>query len=230
MRKLTFVAALGLLMAALFTVIGLAQDGPLTALTNLRGRTDASGYLLVDVATGGSNGNKTANAAVPGATNVGALGCIANAAIPSLTEAYLQGCSVDLHGAQRVILQNADGTSSLLSDSAASTYFLTSAASTNATSVKASPGQVYSIAAVNTTATLYYLRMYNLATAPTCSSATGFVNTFPIPASTTGAGLVVPINVGAGFTTGVAFCLTGGGSSTDNTNAATGVYLTAYYR
>jgi hypothetical protein len=32
------------------------------------------------------------------------------------------------------------------------------------------------------------------------------------------------------FTTGIGFCLTGGGSSTDNTNAATGVYVTILYK
>jgi hypothetical protein len=36
--------------------------------------------------------------------------------------------------------------------------------------------------------------------------------------------------VPVGYTTGIAFCFTGGGSSTDNTNAATGVYLTLYYK
>jgi len=110
------------------------------------------------------------------------------------------------------------------------TSYLTSAASTNATSVKASPGNVYGYSLVNTTATVYYLRMYNLAAAPTCSSATGFVETLPIPASTTGAGLQRVQPNGQTFSTGIAFCLTGGGASTDNTNAATGVYLTILYK
>lgn len=101
-----------------------------------------------------------------------------------------------------------------------------SAASTNATSVKASAGTLCGGIVINTTATLYYLRLYNLATAPTCSSATGFVATIPIPASTTGSGTLLQFGpFGAAFSTGIAYCLTGGGSSTDNTNAATGVYL-----
>lgn len=108
--------------------------------------------------------------------------------------------------------------------------YITSAASTNATNCKASAGNLYSIQAVNTTATLYYLRLYNLAASPTCSSATGFVRTIPIPASATGAGVVIPQDVGEAFGTGLGFCLTGGGSSTDNTNAATGVYLTLLYK
>lgn len=111
-----------------------------------------------------------------------------------------------------------------------STSFLTSAASTNSTSVKGSAGQLYHIRAINTTATLYYLRLYNSSSAPTCSSATGFIETIPIPASATGAGVVIDSAIGFAYGTGIGFCLTGGGSSTDNTNAATGVYLTIGYK
>lgn len=106
----------------------------------------------------------------------------------------------------------------------ADTHNVASAATTNSTSVKASAGTAYSITLINTTAVLYYLRLYNLATAPTCSSATGYVTTLPIPASATGAGVSVPLPVGMAFTTGIAYCITGGPTSTDNTNAAVGVY------
>lgn len=111
-----------------------------------------------------------------------------------------------------------------------SVCYITSAASTNATNCKASAGQLYGFDLVNTTGTIYYLRLYNLSSAPTCSSATGFVRTIPIPASTTGAGIARSIPVGEAYGTGLGFCLTGGGSSTDNTNAATGVYVTLNYK
>lgn len=103
-----------------------------------------------------------------------------------------------------------------------------SAASTNATNVKASAGTLCGGLAINTTATVYYLRLYDLASAPTASSATGFITTIPIPASTTGNGTLLNIGgtFGAAFTNGIGFVLTGGGSSTDNSNAATGVYIT----
>jgi len=148
--------------------------------------------------------------------------------------------------ARRIYIQHTDGTNSTPAMDAAArpgfqtptanttggadTHYLTSAASTNATSVKASAGQVYLISIVNTTATLYYLRLYNLSSSPTCSSATGFVESIPIPASTSGAGIVRPSPVGKAFGAGIAYCLTGGGSSTNNTNAATGVYLTIEYK
>jgi hypothetical protein len=110
------------------------------------------------------------------------------------------------------------------------TSYLAVAASTNATSVKGSAGNVYGYSAINTTGTIYYLRMYNLSTSPTCSSSTGFVESIPIPANTTGAGLERWPHVPQGFTTGIAYCVTGGSGNTDNTNAATGVFLTILYK
>lgn len=114
---------------------------------------------------------------------------------------------------------------------ALSTCYLTSAATTNATSCKGSAGNVYAIHVTNTTTTNYFLRTYNLATAPTCSSATGFVETIPALGATANGGVNGRIN-GApqGYSTGIGFCLTGGGTSTDNTNAAVGVYITIEYK
>lgn len=120
--------------------------------------------------------------------------------------------------------------SSTAAGGGASTQYLSSAATTNATSVKASAGTLYDVSVVNTTATLYYLRLYNLATAPTCSSATGFVETIPVPASTSGAGIAKSFPIGRDYSAGIAYCLTGGGSSTDNTAAATGVYVSLGYK
>lgn len=113
----------------------------------------------------------------------------------------------------------------------ASTCVVQSAASTNATNCKNAAGLLYGVEVVNTTSTLYYLRLYNLSTSPTCSSATGFIRTVPIPhASGAGAGIANFYTVGETYGTGIGFCLTGGGSSTDNTNAATGVYVTLHYK
>lgn len=113
----------------------------------------------------------------------------------------------------------------------ASTCVVQSAASTNATNCKASAGLLYGIEVINTTSTIYYLRLYNLSTSPTCSSSTGFVRTIPIPhGSGAGAGLANFYTVGETYGTGLGFCVTGGGSSTDNTNAATGVYITLHYK
>ena len=112
----------------------------------------------------------------------------------------------------------------------ASRCTLVSAASTNATNCKNAAGNVYGFRFINTTATVYYLRMYNLSSSPTCSSSTGFIESIPIPASTTGAGFAFLEPMGEGYSTGIGFCFTGGSSSTDNTNAATGVFGTILYR
>lgn len=102
-----------------------------------------------------------------------------------------------------------------------------SAASTNATNCKNAAGNFISYELYNTSTTIYYLRLYNLSTAPTCSSATGFIRTIPIPpASAAGGmgGIVSNNTIGVQYGTGIAYCLTGGSASTDNTNAATGVF------
>lgn len=111
-----------------------------------------------------------------------------------------------------------------------STSYITSAASTNATLIAGVPGNICGYSLVNTTATIYYLRMYNLASIPTCSSATGFVESIPIPASTSGAGIQRTEIGGQAFSTGMSYCLTGAGASTDNSNAATGVYISIRYK
>ena len=162
------------------------------------------------------------------------LACLLLMAVPAGAEIKNKYNNAEMPVSARCV--TADGTAyescgaGATTSGGASVCYITSAASTNATSCKASAGQVYSYRVINTTATLYYLRMYNLASAPTCSSATGFVQTIPIPASTTGAGVASSIAVGEAYSTGIGFCLTGGGSSTDNTNAATGVYITINYK
>jgi len=110
-----------------------------------------------------------------------------------------------------------------------STCYTASAASTNSTNCKGSAGNVYGIHVSNTTTTTYYLRMYNTSSAPTCSSSTGYVET--IPAFDTAKGSVNGrMGLAQAYSTGISFCLTGGGSSTDNTNAATGVTVTILYK
>lgn len=114
-----------------------------------------------------------------------------------------------------------------------STCYLSSAATTNSTNCKASAGQIYGYDLINTTQTLYYLRLYNLSSAPTCSSATGFIRSIPIPpagAAGQAGGIARSSAVGQAYGTGIGFCLTGGGSSTDNTSAGTGVHVAIDYK
>lgn len=91
---------------------------------------------------------------------------------------------------------------------------LVSAGSTNATSVKAAAGQVGFIYAVNLNAAVRYLKLYNKASAPTVGTDTP-IATLAIPASTTGAGFMLPIPDGVNFSTGIAYATTTGVADSD---------------
>lgn len=107
-----------------------------------------------------------------------------------------------------------------------------SAASTNSTSVKGSVGTLCSLNVINTTPTVYYLKFYDKATAPTCNSDT-VVQSLPVPAnsSSLGGGVAAQLGpFGLAFTTGIGFCLTGAIADNDNTSAAAGVAISYGYK
>jgi len=107
--------------------------------------------------------------------------------------------------------------------------FYVSTASNNSTNIKASAGQVYSITVVNVTASLKYIRLYNLSSAPTCTSSTGIVFYSPIPGSTTNpTPLEFSVAVGRAFSAGIGFCITGAAGVTDNTSTAAGDVILNY--
>lgn len=88
-----------------------------------------------------------------------------------------------------------------------------SAASVNATLVKASPGSVNTISGVNAAAAVTYLKLYNKATAPTVGTDTPFA-TLALSASS-----AFNLNLsGLQFSTGIGFGLTTGAA--DNSTAA----------
>jgi len=91
--------------------------------------------------------------------------------------------------------------------------------SNNATTVKASAGQVYAIQVFNVTATVAYLKLYNKASNPTPASDTA-VKVIPIPANTSVGGVSVKWEKGLEFTTGIAYAVVTGISGTDNTSVA----------
>jgi hypothetical protein len=93
---------------------------------------------------------------------------------------------------------------------------LVSAASTNATVVKASAGHVYSIQASNKSATLAYLKLYNKATSPTVGTDVP-VKRLIIPANTTGAGFILDQPMGLAFSAGIAFAITALPTTADTT-------------
>ena len=100
-----------------------------------------------------------------------------------------------------------------------------STTTTNSTNVYGNPTLLSALVVINTTTTLYYLKLYNKATAPTCGTDTP-VWTVPVPygASNSGGGVVLPPG-GLYFPSGLGFCLTGGIADNDTTAAAAGVAI-----
>ena len=96
---------------------------------------------------------------------------------------------------------------------------------TNSTLVRAGSTILDSLAPINTTTTLYYLKLYNKVTAPTCGTDTPLW-TVPVPygASNSGGGVALPTG-GLLFPLGLGFCLTGGIADADTTAAAAGVAI-----
>lgn len=103
-----------------------------------------------------------------------------------------------------------------------------SAASNNATIVKASPGTLFQVIAINTTATIYYLKFYNVITTPAPATDT-VVLTIPVLVSTVGP-TIISIPSGLAFNVGIGFALVGAIGDTDNSNAATGVAINVLYK
>lgn len=94
-----------------------------------------------------------------------------------------------------------------------------SAASTNATSVKASAGTLQSVIAMNNHATdIAYLKIYNLAAAPTVGTSTP-VQVYALAPNGGGVALNYS-DGGVAFGTGIAFAITAGMADTDTTAVA----------
>lgn len=99
---------------------------------------------------------------------------------------------------------------------------LNSTASTNAISVKASAGTLYSISASNTSASIRYLKLYNKSSAPSVGTDVP-VLTIVLPAS--GVGSTVPVvfgTLGMRFNAGIALALTAGAADSDTTGVGAG--------
>jgi len=89
-----------------------------------------------------------------------------------------------------------------------------SAASTNATNVKASAGQLYAVQVFNTNASARYLKLYDDSGTPTIGTDTP-VKTLTVPGNSNGAGMVLNWDKGLVFASGIAFGTTTGIADND---------------
>lgn len=114
-----------------------------------------------------------------------------------------------------------------------SVYSAVMAASTNATSVKTSAGQLYGYHVYNEDDSPVCLRFYDLATAPTVGTSTIKMR-FGIPlgaADNDGCATSEFWSMGIPFSTGIAFAVTAAIEDSDTTAiAADDVLLTLYYK
>lgn len=105
---------------------------------------------------------------------------------------------------------------------------LSSAATTNATSLKASAGRLFKIRGLNNAASIRYLKLYNKASAPTVGTDVPVI-TIPLRAS---ADFDIDLGVyGHFFSTGIAYAITGAVADADTTAivAADILGLNAWY-
>lgn len=107
-------------------------------------------------------------------------------------------------------------------------------ASNNSSNIKPSPGNLCSIAVFNdgtgSATAVNYLKIYDSASAPTCSSATNIKHVIPIPVSATVGGLIWSIAINESYSNGIGFCVVSTGADTGNGNAQTGIYVEASYK
>jgi hypothetical protein len=121
---------------------------------------------------------------------------------------------------------------SAITSGGATPYHFISTASTNSTLVSTGAHTLYAFSATGLNTTVGYVRVYDTASAPTCSSATGASYTFGVIGSATvlgGQNFPIPAQ-GILITNGLAFCVTGGSADTDNTPAPAGVIINAAYK
>ncbi|MGI8839750.1 MAG: hypothetical protein ACR2F8_03030 [Caulobacteraceae bacterium] len=105
---------------------------------------------------------------------------------------------------------------------ALSMHKLIAAATTNATSVKSSAGRIYGGTVANVAASTRYLKLYNKASAPTVGTDTP-VLTLPVPAGQTlSLSTMLAGPLGAYFSTGIAYAITGAAADADTTAVSAG--------
>lgn len=102
-----------------------------------------------------------------------------------------------------------------------------STASTNSTLVIAGNKALCSLSVSGVNTTIGFLKIYDTAVAPTCSSATGLKHVYPLqsPASVVGGYTLSLPTTGEIYVNGIGFCIVGGGTDTDNTNGPAGLFV-----
>lgn len=229
----TVIANMGTVTADPFGANADAASASGSISAKLRGIATALGITALDLGTG-TGGTRTLRNFQDTAQFVGGTGTDTSATQRvSLATNVALPAGTNLMG-KVGIDQTTPGTTNAVQDIPAtagglSKFHLVGAASDNATNVKASAGQVYSITAFNLNASPRYLKFHNTAGTPTAGTA--ITDTFLIPGNTAGAGLVLNVDKGIAFSTGIGITIVTG-IADNNTTAisASEVVVNIYYK
>jgi hypothetical protein len=211
---------------------GIATIGSIASITNaLPAGGNAIGTVALTTGTASIGNIASITNALPagtnalgtvalttGTTSIGSISSITNAVTVAAATASTLNATVVGTGTFATQATMTPATSGGLSYS--STIITTG---TPSVAVKSSAGQLYSIACTNNSATIAYLKLYNLTTA-TAGSNTPAVRIM-IPANANGAGIVVAEDTGIAFSTGISYTVTGGIADADSTSIAGNAYI-----
>ncbi|MES2630389.1 MAG: hypothetical protein V4611_00310 [Patescibacteria group bacterium] len=153
------------------------------------------------------------------ATWIGLRGSYATEPIPAAQISGTQPVSGTLTSAGTTTATPATGTNTNIAS-------LVTAATTNATLVKATAGTLYEVTFSNVTATPAFVKFYNKTTVPTVGTDIP-VATFPVAANTTVTYEFGPL--GKRFATGITLAVTGAAPATDTTAFVAGMQISGTY-
>lgn len=169
------------------------------------GQVDGGGNLKVNIAAGGVPAGSDNSTFTAGTTNGLPFFGVYNDGISNLTSGS--------EGAVRLTIDRKQYVAVGAAVSGGWTpYGLNSANSTNATAVKASPGQIGTLSVTNNGGSVAFLKIYN-ATSATAGSGTP-IHRFLLPA---GGGVAPPLGGPLYFSTGISFTITGLAADSDTT-------------
>lgn len=187
------------------TAIGLSNGTNMVAAL-----ADGSGNLKVNIAAGGVPAGQDNTAFTAGTTQGLPVDFVYNDGISAVTSGSMGTPRITSNRQVRVVVDAA-------SNGGASYYSAVQPATPAKTVIKASAGQIAFICATNIDATPVYIKLFNVASGSVTLGTTAADVNLCVPASTTGAGFVLPIPAGLSFSTAITMAVTGGIAATDNT-------------
>ncbi len=201
-------------------------SAPASSTTLTMGRIIAECKQSMRVVVDSGNGDQTYQKAI--ATNV--VGTV-SVSYPTTPYVYISGTPAVSLNAGASVVGGVVPTASATVGGAFSTLKLLSAATTNATSAKASAGRLYGGQIANFSTSPRYLKLYNKASAPTVGTDSPALTIVLPGAASASTPVTVSINqaltgdLGVLFTTGIAFAVTGAVADSDTTAIAAGDVL-----